>query len=172
MTFKSQNKEAPRNRRYQDMFLQNLIGQKTTEDSLFQRLLFELESNYEKYDPIYVQLILEKHEDGQFEVIELIKCANQAEINANTKKFIKKKYWVEISPYSEGIFLVLSRKELSHKSATISKISPMTIMNGAYSDPDAPDIPLTEEDIIEGFRELCGIMQDHVENISKPKKAM
>ena len=154
------------------MFLQNLIGHKTSEDFLFQRLLFEVEARYDHYTSKYLQLILEKHNNGQIEVVELIKPTGEAEFEANIIKFIKKKDWVNISPYSEGLILSLCRKNLSTKSVLISTKTPNMILEGSFADPDISYPDLTVEEIKQGIYELCGIMEDHIENGLKPKKAM
>ena len=154
------------------MFLQNLIGHKTSEDFLFQRLLFEVEARFDHYTSKYLQLILEKHNNGQIEVVEIIKSTGEAEFDSNIKKFLKKKDWVNISPYSEGLILSLCRKNLSTKSVLISTKTPTMILEGSFADPDISYPELTAEEIKQGIYELCGIMEDHIENPLKPKKAM
>ena len=167
-----ENQANPRGRRQVCMIFQELIGEKASEESFFQRLLFDVEANYEQYASKYMQLILEKHSDGEFEAVELIKFANKESLEINVKKLLKKKCWIKISLLrsESAVYLSLCRKDLTTKSAVIFKKGHTQISNGGYADPDAPPIELTDEEIIQGIRELCGIMEDHIE--SKSKKAV
>ena len=156
------------------MIFQDLIGQKANEESFFQRLLFDIEANYGQYVSKYMQLVLEKHSDGEFEAVELIDCENIESLRTNINKFLKKKYWINIGfiEYECAIHLCFCRKDLTAKSAIVFKNGHTQVSEGGYPDPDAPPIELTEEEIIKGIRELCGIMEDHNETQAKPKKAV
>lgn len=152
--------------------LEKLIGLTADENTLFETILFEIESNYDYFKSKACIIPLETA-DNQRHQIEKIIWRRDPEDNSDLDEYWKKKYWIGIEGKSNRITYIFCRIDLTTKSATIYQDGNTDIWQaGQMFDPDKPVKPMRPEEIRLAFQELSGMLQDNVENKSKPKRAM
>src|SRR4051812_12439484 len=103
------------------MSLDQFVGLTLDEESLFQRLIFEIEGRKEFYHLKYFQLIIEPTEQNEFLVSEIVEHHSYEEQTCAQRQLVGQKYYCEVSSknFSSTIHLFLVRP---NRTATWAEI--------------------------------------------------
>lgn len=153
--------------------LEKLVGMMGDENTLFETIVFEVESDYDFYHTNHFVIPLKVLENNQFQIESVLWQKDYPEDARPDADFLKKRFWFSNVGKSKRIDMFFHRTDMSVKCAEIFRDRDWELWLGYAMDPDEPPPrELTPEEIRRGFQELCGILQDDIEIKSKPKKAM
>lgn len=152
--------------------LEKLIGLTADENTLFETILFEIESNYDYFKSKACIIPLVANDTQKYQVEKII-WRQETKINMDLAEYWKKKCWLGIESKSNRISFLFCRVDLTTRSATIYQDGNTDIYNvGHMVDPDEPVEPMTAEEIRLAFQELSGMLQEGIEKKSKSIKAI
>ena len=153
--------------------LDKLVGLTADEDTLFETVLFELESNFDIFKSECYDIVLKQVENQKFKIEKVIWRNDSNNKPPPHSEYMRKNPWFSFEGKGKKIGLILIRIDLTVKSADIFQDGSSEVcLTGSLVDPNSPAKKMTAEEIRIGFQELCGILQDSIEVKSKPKKAI
>ncbi len=155
------------------MNLNQFVGRTFDEVALFQQLLFEVENNKEIYRNKFYHLMLEPQDHGNFFISESLQYESyEAQSNASEANF-KKRHWIEVysRPHAPVQHIIWIRPDLTAWWAQIWPYGVVVSKEAGFIDMSGPKENLTAEEIRQGFKELCSIVEELPKGI-KLKKAI
>jgi hypothetical protein len=156
------------------MDLNAYVGKTYQEMEFFALLQFDIEENFDYFSDKNFHFYFERVQGGKIKITELVSFNSPSEIDIKSRSIIEKQEWFEICENENHSDLLLVRLDRTGQVALIwrDKIHVQDWKLG-WADEGPPKEPLTEEEIREGIRELCGFFEDQQEvQKSKSKKAV
>jgi hypothetical protein len=156
------------------MDLSGYIGKSYQETEFYQLLLFEVEENFDYFHNKNIHFYFDRISGNQIKVTDLVYFKNSYEMNQTARSIIEKKEWIEIHENENHTDLVLVRFDRTGTLSIVWRNKTHTEdWSYGWADEGPPRPRLSEEQIRFAVLELCGFLEDQLEQQKlKSKKSV